>query len=113
MSDVEKILAGEEDIKDCNIENDFDNEEIEELIAEGIVAPRQLSQWRASDLIIDGILSYEEYPFDNFSSYEQLRQLEQGAISMEMFFKLADLESFDEEEKAWLKDIMEKLNERN
>ena len=105
MTEVEKILAGIANINDYSLENDFDNDEIEQLQEEGIIKATDISQWRASDLLIDGILDYEQYPFDNFAVYEQLRQLEHGAISLEDFKKLADFEIFDYEEKAWFKEI--------
>ena len=105
MTEVEKILAGITDINDYSPENDFDNDEIEQLLEEGIIEAVDISQCRASDLLIDGIINYEQFPFDDFAVYEQLRQLEHGAISLEDFMKQADFEIFDDEEKAWFKEI--------
>lgn len=68
-----------------------------------LLKPLTISQWRTSDLLIDGIIDYEQYPFENFSVFEQLRQLEHNAISSEDFVKQADFDIFDVEEKVWLK----------
>ena len=105
MTEVEKILAEEANINDYSLENDFDNNEIEQLLDAGIIEAMDIKQSRASDLLIDGIIDYEQYPFDEFSVFEQLRQLEHGAISLEDFKKQADFEIFDDEEKAWFKEI--------
>ena len=110
MTEVEKILAGIANINDYSLENDFDNDEIEQLLEEGIIEATDISQWRASDLLIDGIIDYDQYPFENLAVYEQLRQLEHGAISLEDFKKQADFEIFDDEEKAWFKEIEESKN---
>ena len=67
MTEVGKILAGIANINDYSLENDFDNDEIEQLLEEGIIEATDISQWRASDLLIDGIIDYEQYPFDNFA----------------------------------------------
>ena len=105
MTEVEKILDGITNINDYSLENDFDNDETEELLDNGIIKATDICQSRASDLLIDGIIDYDQYPFDNFAVYEQLRQLEHGAISLEDFKKQADFEIFDDEEKAWFKEI--------
>lgn len=105
MTEVEKILAEEANINDYSLENDFDNNEIELLLEEGIIEAVDIRPGRASDLLIDGIIDYDQYPFDEFSPFEQLRQLEHGAISLEDFKKQADFEIFDDEEKAWFKEI--------
>ena len=110
MTEVEKILEGITNINDYSLENDFDNDEIEQLLEEGIIKASDISQWRASDLLIDGIIDYDQYPFENLAVYEQLRQLENGAISLEDFKKQADFEIFDDEEKAWFKEIEESKN---
>lgn len=107
MTEVEKILAGEADIKDYSLENDFDNNEIEQLLNAGVIEAVDIRQSRASDLLIDGVIDYEQYPFDEFSVFEQLRQLEHNAISLEDFIKQADLDIFDDEEKAWFKKLEE------
>ena len=105
MTEVEKILAGIANINDYSLENDFDNDEIEQLLDAGIIEAVDIKQSRASDLLIDGVINYEQYPFDEFSVFEQLRQLEHGAISLDDFKKQADFEIFDDEEKAWFKKI--------
>ena len=107
MTEVEKILAGITRISDYNIEIDFDNNEIEELLENGIIKASDIGISRASDLLIDGVIDYEQYPFDDFSVYEQLRQLEHNAISLEDFVKQADFDIFDDEEKAWFKELEE------
>ena len=58
MTEVEKILAGIANINDYSLENDFDNDEIAELLENGIIKAADISQWRASDLLIDGIIDY-------------------------------------------------------
>ena len=105
MTEVEKILAGIANINDYSLENDFDNDEIEQLLDAGIIEAVDIKQSRASDLLIDDVINYEQYPFDEFSVFEQLRQLEHGAISLDDFKKQADFEIFDDEEKAWFKKI--------
>lgn len=100
MTEVEKILAGIANINDYSLENDFDNDEIEQLLEEGIIEATDISQWRASDLLIDGIIDYEQYPFENFSPYEQIRQFKHRTIAPDDFRKKADCDSFDADE--WL-----------
>ena len=100
MTEVEKILTGIANINDYSLENDFDNDEIEQLLEEGIIEATNISQWRASDLLIDGIIDYEQYPFENFSAYEQIRQLKHRTIAPNDFRKKADFDSFDADE--WL-----------
>ena len=110
MTEVEKILTENANINDYSLENDFDNDEIEELLDNGIIEATDIAQCRASDLLIDGIINYEQFPFEDFAVYEQLRQLEPGAITLEEFRKQADFEIFDDEEKAWFKEIEERQN---
>ena len=110
MTEIEKILEGITKISDYSLECDFDNNEIEELLNNDIIKATNISQCRASDLLIDGIIDYEQYPFDNFAVYEQLRQLEYGAISLEDFKKQADFDIFDDEELTWFKEIEEQQN---
>lgn len=109
MTELEKVLDNVSDISEYCLECDFDNSEIEELLRNGVIKAADISQGHASDLLIDGVIDYEQYPFENFSSCEQLRQLEHGAISLEEFIKQADIDAFDEEEKEWFKYISEKL----
>ena len=82
---VEKIIRGEEKLGDYDLDSDFEHEEIRTLLEAGIIEPHDLSDWRASDMILDGSLSYDEYPFEKFTHYEQVRQLEQEVISREDF----------------------------
>lgn len=110
MTEIEKILDGITSINDYSLENDFDNDEITVLLENDIIRATDISQWRASDLLIDGIIDYDQYPFDNFAVCEQLRQLEHGAISLENFMEQADFEIFDDEEIAWFKEIKEMKN---
>ena len=100
MTEVEKILAGITNINDYSLENDFDNDEIEELLDNGIIEATDICQWRASDLLIDGIIDYDQYPFENFSAYEQIRQFKHRTIAPNDFRKKADFDSFDADE--WL-----------
>ena len=107
MTEFEKILAEEANINDYSLENDFDNNEIEQLLDAGIIEAMDIKQSRASDLLIDGVIDYEQYPFDEFSVFEQLRQLEHNIISLDDFIKQADFDAFDDEEKAHFKSIAE------
>ena len=97
---MERILEGEANLSDCDLDSDFDDSELLELLDNGIITLRDISDWRASDLVISGLLSYDEYPFERFSNYEKVRQLEQNAISREDFRAKAELESFDGDD--WL-----------
>ncbi|MBR2905836.1 MAG: hypothetical protein IKC08_08050 [Lentisphaeria bacterium] len=110
MTEVEKILAGIININDYSLENDFDNDEIEELLDNGIIEATDIAQCRASDLLIDGIINYEQFPFEDFAVYEQLRQLEHNAITLDDFVKKADFDIFDDEEMAWFKKLEEEKN---
>ena len=100
MTELEKILEGLANINDYSLETDFDNDEIEQLLNEDIIKATDLSQWRASDLLIDGVIDYEQYPFEKFSVYEQIRQLKHCTIAPNDFRKKADFDSFDADE--WL-----------
>ena len=108
MTELENFFSGETDIKDHSLENDFDNNEIEQLLNAGVIEAVDIRQSRASDLLIDGIIDYEQYPFDEFSVFEQLRQLEHNAIFWEDFIKQADFDIFDDGEKAQFKKLEEK-----
>jgi hypothetical protein len=105
MTELEKILAGITSISDYNIDIEFDDDEIAQLLEADIIKATDIGICRASDLLIDGIIDYEQYPFEKFSAYEQLRQLEHNAISLEDFVKQADFDIFDDEEKAWFKEL--------
>ena len=106
MTEVEKILAGIANINDYSLENDFDNDEIAELLENGIIKAADISQWRASDLLIDGIIDYEQYPFENFSAYEQIRQFKHRTIAPDDFRKKADFDSFDADEWLFLLEVL-------
>ena len=99
-STLEKIIAGEANLGDYNLNTDFDHDELRSLLDAGLIEPHDLSDWTASNMIIDGLLSYDEYPFEKFTNYEKVRQLEEGAVSMEEFKEKADLELFDGDD--WL-----------
>ena len=111
MTELEKILAGLASINDYSLETDFDNDEIQQLLEEGIIKAADLSQWRASDLLIDGVIDYEQYPFENFSVYEQIRQLKHCAIEPKDFRKKANLDSFDADEWLFLLEVLPGMKE--
>ena len=83
MTELEKILEGLANINDYSLETDFDNDEIQQLLEEGIIKAADLSQWRASDLLIDGIIDYlSEANHDilvGFSEQNRLKAQEQLA----------------------------------
>lgn len=97
---MEKILAGEANLSDYDLDSDFDDGELCELLDAGVIVPRDLPDGRASDMVISGMLSYDDYPFGRFSNYEKVRQLEQGVISRDEFKAKAELEDFDGDD--WL-----------
>lgn len=107
---LEKILDGEANLGDYDLDSDFDHEEICKLLEAGIIGPRDLSDGRASDMILDGSLSYDEYPFENFTHYEQVRQLEQAVISREDFKAKAELEYYDGDDWLLLLDVWPELD---
>ena len=107
---LEKILNGEANLGDYDLDSDFDHEEICRLLEGGIIEPRDLSPWRASDMILDGSLSYDEYPFENFPPYEQVRQLEQKVVSREDFKAKAELEVYDGDDWLLLLDVWPELD---
>ena len=111
MTELEKILEGLANINDYSLETDFDNDEIEQLLNEDIIKATDLSQWRASDLLIDGVIDYEQYPFENFSVYEQIRQLKHCAIEPWNFCKKADFDSFDADEWLFLLEVLPRMAE--
>ena len=111
MTECEQILAGRSDIRNYNIDNDFDNREIEQLLDSGIISPRDIGMLKASDLIIDGILDYDTYSLTDFPPYEQIRQLENGAVSREDFLRLTELETFDAGDWLYLLQVLPGLNE--
>lgn len=107
---LEKILDGEANLGDYDLDSDFDHEEICKLLEAGIIEPRDLSAGRASDMILDGSLSYDEYPFENFTHYEQVRQLEQEAVSRKDFKAKAELEYYDGDDWLLLLDVWPELD---
>ena len=111
MTELEKILAGDTCINDYNIDLDFDNDEIDELLRHDIINAANIGMMRASDLLIDGIISYDQYPFEKFSAYEQIRQLQYGVIVPEDFRKKADFDSFDSDDWLYLLDVIPQFKE--
>jgi len=106
---MEKIFAGEANLGDYDLDSDFDHEELLALMEAGIIGAGDLSDGRASDMIIDSSLSYDEYPFEKFSHYEQVRQLEQEVISREDFKAQAELEDYDGDDWLQLLDVWPEL----
>lgn len=111
MTECEQILAGKSDIRNYDIDNDFDNQEIEQLLGNGIISPRDIGMLKASDLIIDGTLDYNTYSLTDFPPYEQIRQLENGAVSPEDFLRQAELEAFDASDWLYLLQVLPSLTE--
>ena len=107
---LEKILDGEANLGDYDLDSDFNHEEILALMEAGIIGAGDLSDGRASDMIIDGSLSYDEYPFEKFTHYEQVRQLEQKVISREDFKAKAELEYYDGDDWLQLLDVWPELD---
>lgn len=112
MTEIGKIIAGITNIKDYDISNDFDGDEIEALLEEGIIKATDLKSWRASDLIIDGVIGYDAYPFEKFSPDEQLRQLFYRAIEPSAFLEKADLDFYDANEWLFLLQLIPLLSDR-
>ena len=111
MTECEQILAGRSDIRNYDIDNDFDNGEIEQLLKNGIISPRDIGMLKASDLIIDGVLDSNTYSLTDFPPYEQIRQLENGAVSPEEFLRLTELETFDANDWLYLLHVLPGLAE--
>ncbi len=112
MTEIEKIIAGIINIKDYDISNDFDNDEIKVLFEEDIIKATDLKSWRASDLIIDGVIGYDDYSFEKFPPYEQLRQLLYCAIEPSAFLEKADLDFYDADEWLFLLKLIPHLSDR-
>ena len=72
MPEFEKILDGTVSIDNYSLEKDFDNNEIKQLLDAGVIEATDIKQSRASDLLIDGVIDYSQYPFVRFSVFEQL-----------------------------------------
>ena len=107
---LEKILEGGANLGDYDLDSDFDHEEILSLMEAGIIGARDIPDGRASDMILDGSLSYDDYPFEKFSHYEQVRQLEQKAVSREDFKARAELEYYDGNDWLLLLDVWPELD---
>ncbi len=103
---IEKVLNGDVDIADCDINNDFDDEEAGKLLDAGLVRPEDFSEPRAAELIIEGVLSFDARPFEEFSPYQQLRLLAGNAVSAEEFRKRANLDDYDADD--WLALVAER-----
>ncbi len=112
MSEIEKIIAGIANVKNYDISNDFDNDEIKVLFEEDIIKATDLKSWRASDLIIDGVIGYDDYSFEKFSPDEQLRQLLYCAIEPSAFLEKADLDFYDADEWLFLLKLIPHLSDR-
>ena len=102
MTEIEKIIAGITNISDYNINFDFETDEAGQLLEADIVKPADFSTGRASDLIIDEIIDYKDYPFEDFPPDEQLRQLNCHAIEPSEFLEKIDLELFDADDWLYL-----------
>ena len=109
MTEFEKLLAGITSINDYDPDTDFDNDELEELIHAGILKASDLSQTSATELLIDGRIDYDSYPFEQFSPYEQIRQLQYCAIDPADFLKSADLKSFEADDWLYLLEVLPRL----
>ena len=112
MTEIEKIIAGIANVKNYDISNDFDCDEIETLLEEGIIKATDLKSWRASDLIIDGVIGYDDYPFEKFPPDEQLRQLLYCAIEPSAFLEKADLDFYAADEWLFLLKLIPHLSDR-
>ena len=64
---TEKVLAGSIDIISCDVNRDFNDAEIERLLKAGLVRPEDFSEYRAVELIMTRVLTFEERPFAGFS----------------------------------------------
>ena len=102
---AEKIIDGDIDIADCDV-NDFDDDEAGKLLDAGLVRPEDFSEPRAAELIIEGVLSFDARPFEEFPPYQQLRLLAGNAITTEEFRKRAVLDDYDADD--WLELVAER-----
>ena len=112
MTDCEKILAGKANVNDYDVDTDFECEELAQLLDAGVILPRDIRPWRASDLIIDRVADYSTFPFEDFSPYEQIRQLFYDAIAPEEFVKRVDLDVYDADEWLELLGLLPQLADR-
>lgn len=112
MSAYDELLAGEGNIRNYDIDNDFDDAELENLLACGKITLRDIGIGRKSDLLIAGVLDYSQCPFDDFPPLEQIRQLENDAISPENFLRQANLAGYECGEWFSLLAILPSLTDR-
>ena len=112
MTELEKLFAGINRISDYNIDIDFDNDEISQLLDADIIKASDIGICRASDLLIDGVIDYEQYPFEKFSAYEQIRQLQYCVIEPTEFLGKADLDTFDSDEWLYLLEVLPQITEK-
>ena len=112
MTDCEKILAGKANIADFDIDNDFDCEELAELLEAGVIRPRDISLWRAADMVLDEVADYSMFPFENFTPHDQIRHLAFHTITSEEFTKRADLDLYDADEWLELLELLPELADR-
>ena len=92
---AEKIIDGDADIRDYDLNCDFDDEEAGKLLEAGVVRPDDFSEPRAAELIIEGILDFDARPFEEFPPWEQRHLLAGGALTVEEFRARADLAEYD------------------
>jgi len=97
---AEKVIDGDVDIRDCDLDHDFEDYEVKMLLEKKLVRPADFWDWRAAELIIAGVLSFADIPFAEFPVDEQLDLLEGGAISEAEFRKQVRLDDF---RHSWLR----------
>ena len=96
---AEKVIDGDVDIRNYDINNDFDFDDIEKLLGAGIVSPGELAESLAAYFILSGALTFEDRPFADFSHPRQIFLLEQGAVptddlSAATFFELREADGW-------------------
>ncbi len=96
---VEKIIAGDADIRDYDVNNDFAFADIEKLMDAGLVSPGELAETVAGYFILTGALTFEDRPFADFSHAYRILLLDQGVVpsdelSAATFFELREADSW-------------------
>lgn len=91
---AEKVIDGDVDIRDCDLNNDFEDYEVKMLLEKKLVRPDDFSESRAAELIIAGVLTFADISFAEFPPWEQVRLLAGGAIPEEEFRKQARLSDY-------------------
>ena len=64
---AEKVLAGSIDVACCDVDNDFNDAELEALLKAGLISPGDFCESRAAELIMTRVLTFEDRPFAGFS----------------------------------------------